>query len=175
MTSTICLIIPQTVLSLKTLKPNDKLVYGIHYALSKKKGYTRYTNVSIARMLGIHPNLVGQAQMNLIEAHLIEKNEAGYVIVKNELYQKERNIYIFYPVYSYKLNPGAKLLWGEYNSFSKGREVYFASREYSALRLGVSVQSITAWTKQLFKEGFLTRYETHSGGRKIVTKSFESS
>ena len=67
-------------------------------------------------------------------------------------------------IYNHKdLSTGAKLLWGEYNSLSKGRREYFAKRSYTSKRLYSSVESITNWTKELEGCQLLKEYRHRRG------------
>lgn len=180
------IMIPYQILSLKELKLNSKLVYGFHFSLKDKMGYSEYTNIEIGRKLNIHQNIVCQSHKELVNRGFLQrdkKDKRRYTVTnKYEETQTrlddKREILIRFEVYSStKINTGSKLLWGEYNSFSKGEKKYFMARSKTALRLGVSKQSITEWTKKLCENGFLKEYYHKKGyctsQRIVITKTFD--
>jgi len=100
------------------------------------------------------------------------------MILKKEKIKTKRNIKLPIDVYSHKeLKTGEKLLWGEYNSISKGEKEYFARREYTANRMNASVESISKWAKSLYEKGLFKKYEIVTGyythQRRIITCRFD--
>ncbi|MFV0531746.1 MAG: hypothetical protein ACK5MD_09975 [Flavobacteriales bacterium] len=159
--------IPASILSNKELSLNEKLILGLHYTFDFKLGKTFLTNIQIGELFHLHPNIVSYSQKNLSNKGFIKKNGNSYTVshrhLKTDVIDK-REIYLPYQIYNHKQLPtGAKLLWGEYNSISKGEREYFAKRSYTTSRLNVSEESITNWTKKL-KEYQLLKSYTHNRG-----------
>lgn len=180
----IVLKIPASVLSNQELSFNNKLVYGLDYAYHSKKGYNRLTNNAIGELLNLHRNIVSESRKTLVKEGFLYKDKLTYTLTERhkqvELSEKEdkREIILPYEIYNHKyLSTGAKLLWGEYNSISKGVREYFARRSYTAKRLKASVESITNWTKQLEAYVLLKKYEHRTGfctnQKVIVTCEFK--
>lgn len=176
------ILIPYQILSLRDLTPSDKLIYGFHYCLKGKKGYLEYTNIEISKKLNIHFNKVGRSHKELVEKGFLNKEKRRFSInnkymeIKTSLNDK-RDILLPFEVYSSNnILSGSKLLWGEYNSISKGEIKYFMRRSKTSLRIGVSEQSITNWTKELDDNGFLKMYNNIYGynttQRIVITKTF---
>jgi len=174
--------IPANILGDIDLSFNEKIILGLHYSLSKKRGYVSMNNVEIGKILNLHPNIINYCHKNLIEKGFLYKEKRVYTLtdkvqeIKNPS-GDNREILLPPEIYSSKMNTGAKLLWGEYNSISKGIKNYFAKREYTARRIGASEQSITNWTKELESNNFLSEYYHKSGyavsQKIIVTCTFE--
>lgn len=174
--------IPANILSDKELSFNEKLILGLHYSLSKKRGYVSMTNVEIGKTLNLHPNIINYFHKSLIEKGFLYKEKRIYTLTDKlqelpNLSKDDRKILLPVEIYSSGLNTGAKLLWGEYNSLSKGVNSYFAKRDYTARRLGASEQSITNWTKELENSNLLSEYYHKSGyavsQKVVVTCIFE--
>ncbi|WP_407557325.1 hypothetical protein [Winogradskyella sp. 4-2091] len=174
--------IPATIISNKQLSLNEKLILGLHYTFDFKLGKTSLTNKQIGQLFHLHPNIVSYCHKNLLQKGFITKMKSTYTVTYKHLQTEiidKREIYIPYQVYNHpKLNTGSKLLWGEYNSISKGHREYFAKRSYTSQRLNVSEESITNWTKQLREYQVLKSY-THKRGygksqKMIVTCSFQN-
>lgn len=174
--------IPANILSDRELSFNEKLVSGLHYSLSEKRGYVSMTNVEIGKTLHLHPNIINSCHKHLIEKGFLQKEKRVYFLTDKlqglpNLSNDDREILLPVEIYSSGLNTGAKLLWGEYNSLSKGVNSYFAKRDYTARRLGASEQSITNWTKELENNNLLSEYYHKSGyavsQKVVVTCSFE--
>lgn len=69
-----------------------------------------------------------------------------------------------YEVYNLKIiKSGEKLLWGLYNSVSRGFKDYFAKRETTARQLAISVETVTKYTKSLNHAGLLKLYKHNFG------------
>lgn len=175
--------IPFYILSNISLSLNEKLIYGLDYSFAKKLGFNIMSSKDISQLLNIHQNIVGKCRKNLIELGFLRKDGRKYFLEDKSIGSENkdtdrRNIVLPIEVYSTKiLKTGEKLLWGEYNSISKGTRYYFAKREYTANRLGISVESVSKWSKSLYTNGFLDEYELKSGycthQRKIITCRFE--
>lgn len=176
--------IPFEILCNTVLSLNEKLLFGLDFTFEKKLGFNQMTNKKIGDLLNIHPNIVSNCRKNLVQQGFLEKDLRKYYITdhyKNFDYSTTkdfRNVMLPIEIYnSYKLKTGEKLLWGEYNSISKGERYYFAKREYTSKRLGVSVESISNWTTSLYNKGFFKEYKLQTGycthQRKIITCSFK--
>lgn len=171
---------PATILSHTELSFNQKLLLGLDYTLSKKLGYNKMTNKKVGEMLNLHPNIVCYCRRHLVKTGFLEKRgREHYLTKKHEELEVDdrREVILPHQVYKSKIPTGAKLLWGEYNSISKGKREYFASREYTAKRLNCSVESVSSWTNNLSKGKFLKFYNlcrTKNNIQKIViTEDFQ--
>jgi len=146
---------------------NQKLILGLHYTFSKKKGYNMLSITEMGLMFDLHRNVVSYCRKRLIHDGYIKKEGRKYILT--DLYKQIqvkdlREILIPHQIYSDKhLTAGAKLLWSEYNSISGGVRKYFAKREYTAKRLDASVESITNWTKLLNDNKLLKLYKHNIG------------
>ena len=180
----IILKIPATILSNQDLSFNDKLIYGLDYAYHFKKGYNKLTNNKIAELLSLHRNIVSKSRNTLIKKGYLTKEKLVYELTDKHMTESSANkidrreIFLPFEIYSHKyLSTGAKLLWGEYNSISKGIREYFAKRSYTSKRLNASVESITNWTKQLEQYQLLKKYGHRTGfctnQKVIVTCEFK--
>jgi len=176
------ILISANILSDRELSFNEKLILGLHYSLSKKRGYVSMTNVEIGKTLHLHPNIINYCHKSLIKKGFLQKEKRVYFLTDKlqelpNLSNDEREILLPVEIYASGLNTGAKLLWGEYNSLSKGINDYFAKRNYTARRLGASEQSITNWTKELEYNNLLSEYYHKSGyavsQKVVVTCTFE--
>jgi Mn-dependent DtxR family transcriptional regulator len=180
--------IPFEILSSSELSLNEKLIFGLDFSLKSKLGFNQITSKDVGVLFNLHPNIVGDYRKSLLKKGYLTKEGRKYFLTdhyktaeKSEEIQENkdrRNIKIPFEVYSNRaLNKGEKLLWGEYNSISKGEKEYFASREYTANRLKVSVESISNWTKSLNEKGLFKKYEIVSGyythQRRIITCRFD--
>lgn len=172
--------IPSKILSNKSLSFNQKLILGLDYTLDFKKGYNKMTNKTIGKMFNLHINIVSNCRTKLVKQGYVKKKNGKYHIT--DLYKEGqvndyREIKLPHQIYRHNnLTTGAKLLWGEYNSMSKGGGKYFASREYTAKRLNCSLESVTNWTKQLLEFSLLESCEYKRGYGKsqkvVVTFKF---
>lgn len=184
--------IPFGILSSKELSLNEKLILGLDFSFGKKLGFNQMSNLEIGKLLNLHPNIVGSCRRHLLENQYLMKEGRKYFLtdhyktaqefetngVEKSENKDQRNIKVPFEIYADKsLKTGEKLLWGEYNSISKGENYYFAKREYTAKRLNVSVESITNWTKSLFDKSLLEEYQVIAGycthQRKIITCCFD--
>ncbi|TXK78910.1 hypothetical protein [Mesonia sp. K4-1] len=170
--------IPVEILAEAELSLNEKYLLGIDFNLLEKEGYNCYTNKAIGQTLQLHPNLVSKARKQLVNKGFLHREGRKYYLsdlAQNYLDQNDMMAYIYPWVYqNEQLSTGAKLLYGEYNSISRSQRNYFASRQYSADKLNVSVESITNWTKQLYQEGCLDCYYHNRGyyrNQKVVRTS----
>lgn len=164
--------IPHKILSNMELSFNEKLILSLDYTLSFKRGYNKYTNLYIGELFGINQNIVGKCRRQLVEKRYLVKDadDKRFYRLTDKLDNVEitlkdkREVLLPFEVYNHPhLQTGAKLLWGEYNSMSKGDKEYFSKRDTTANRLNASKESITIWTKQLNEYGFLDKYEHNSG------------
>lgn len=183
--------VPFEILSNSELSLNEKLLLGLDFSFKSKLGFNQLTNKNVAELFSIHPNIVGSCRKKLVEMNYLirqgrkyfltdhyksaEKSEENHGNIEN---RDRRNIKIPFEIYSNTaLKTGEKLLWGEYNSISKGEKKYFASREYTANRLSVSVESVSNWTKSLYEKSLFEDYMVISGycshQRRIITYRFD--
>ncbi len=175
------ILLPPETLSSQKLSFNEKLLLGLYHTHQNKLGFTAMTNKDIGDLFSLHTNIVGYCRKSLLEQ--------GYITIeKRKVYIAEkivedpielidnRAILIPKQIYQAKIPTGAKLLWGEYNSFSMSKKPYFATREYTAKRLNASMESITQWTKLLEGQHFLTQNYIIGYGkyeRQITTCRFD--
>lgn len=170
------ILIPSEVLELE-ITSNEKIVLGLIYSLNNIGGITTMSNKRIAEYLCLSENTVSTTLKNLREHTFIEKQQKGYVLSEEVRLavnsSGQRAILLPFEVFHSKLSSGAKLLWGEYNSFS----IYYASREYVSKRLKIGVSSISNYTTLLYDNQFLVEKEIVSGykfkKRGVVTKKFD--
>ena len=174
------LLIPSEILRMKLLF-NEKIVLGLIYTSVKKNGQLKMNNKRISKYLCLNENTVSTTLKNLVEQKLIDKIDKGYILNEKLVQQidlnKGRTILLPFEVFNSKLNAGAKILWGEYNSLSKGKREYYASRQYTSERLNMGESSISSWTTLLYDNDFIVKNELYSGymykKKKVVTKIFE--
>ncbi|MBO3096816.1 hypothetical protein [Gelidibacter pelagius] len=159
--------IPATILSDCQLSFNEKLILGLDYTFQSKKGYTQLSNSKIGQLLNLHINIVAYSRKNLVQMGFLLKEGRKYTLTdkhKQLEVDDKREIYLPYEIYRHEdLLTGSKLLWGEYNSLSKGRREYFAKRSYTSRRMNASVESITNWTNQLNDYRLFKKYEHRKG------------
>lgn len=173
------IIIASEILKLK-INPNEKIVLGFIYSLNKIGEITTMSNKRIAEYLCLSENTISTTLKSLQQLTFIEKQPKGYVL-SEEMQQLiftsvERNILLVFEVFHSELPCGAKLLWGEYNSLSKGVKAYYGSRKYIRERLKISESSISNYTTLLYDNQFLIKNELFSSykfkKRGVVTKRF---
>lgn len=159
--------IPATILSSIELSINEKLILGLDYTYQSKKGYTILNNSRAGQLFNLHPNIVSYCRKNLVQKGYLSKIKTKYTLTdkhKQHETKNQREVILPFEIYSHKhLTTGAKLLWGEYNSISRGRREYFAKRSYTSIRLNASEESVTNWTKQLKEHRLLKKYEHRTG------------
>lgn len=164
--SNLILKIDYKILSNTELSSNQKLILSLDYTLKSKKGFNQLLNTQIGELFNIHVNTVSKCRRSLVKEGYCTKKGIRYTITdkyKQLKFKDRRNVLLIGYIYNHKeLSSGAKLLWGEYNSINQNDREYFASREYTATRLGCSKESISKWTKQLLDNG-LIEYELRSG------------
>lgn len=170
--------IPANILASTDLSFNEKIILGLHYSLSKKRGYLSMNGVETGKTLNLHPNIINYCHKSLIEKGFLHKEKRIYILTDKvqkcqNLSGDNREILLPPEIYSSKMSTGAKLLWGEYNSISQGVKKYFAKREYTARRIGASEQSITNWTKELAVNKFLQEYY-HKMGYSVSQRIVET-
>lgn len=175
------ILLPPEILSSQKLSFNEKLLLGLYHTHHKKLGFTAMTNKDIGELFSLHPNIIGYCRKSLLEQGYIaiEKRKVyitGKIVLDPIELIDSRAVLIPKQIYQTKIPTGAKLLWGEYNSFSKGEKPYFSTREYTANRLNASKESITQWTKILEDHHFLTQTYIIGYGkneRQITTCRFD--
>lgn len=156
--------IPYTILQNNELSLNDKLILGLDYTYSLKKGSNTMNNIQVSKLFHLHSNIVGDCRKKLVVQGYLSKNKQVYILTSkfeefSTTVSDKRTIYIPFQIYNHpKLRSGEKLLWGEYNSISKGEKTYSASRDYTAKRLNVSKESVTNWTKSLEQKKLITMF-----------------
>lgn len=173
--------IPATILSHTDLSFNQKLILGLDYTFSTKIGHNSMSNKAVGELIKLHPNIISYCRRKLVKDGFVTKSGKKYLITeKHKEFEVDdnREIIIPYEVYTHtNIITGAKLLWGEYNSISKGHKEYFAKRLYTAKRLNAGEESITNWTKRLSENRLLYEYYHKTGYCKsqkvVVTISFE--
>lgn len=155
-------VVPAEVLSSEELSFNEKILLGLDFTFKQKLGFNMLTNKEVGKLFNIHPNIVSSCRKNLVENGYLTKEKRKYLLT-DKIFEEQKNnkidkrsILIPNPVYSLKIPTGAKLLWGEYNSFSEGLDSYDASREFTSNRLKSSRESITNWTKILEENNLIT-------------------
>ncbi|MDE5430719.1 helix-turn-helix domain-containing protein [Elizabethkingia meningoseptica] len=182
----IVLKIPFQILLNPELSLNEKLLLGLDFSLINKLGFNQMSHIEVGKLLNLHPNIVGSCRRSLIKKGLLIKKGKIYTISVDFSSMMEghdlssldkRDIKIPFEIYNNNdLKTGEKLLWGEYNSISKGYKYYFAKREHAAKRLAVSVESVSNWTKSLHEKGLFKEYKLEAGycthQRKIKTVVF---
>ncbi len=174
------LLIPSKILTDYSLSFNDKLILGFDFYFVDKMEHNRLLNTEISELLHLHKNIVSRSRKHLIEVGILRKQNRIYYLNDIDLFVEKgdaRDVVIPYWIYNNKnLSTGSKLLWGEYNSISKGKKSYFASREFTANKLGCSVQSVSKWTKELDDNNLLKSYKVVAGygtkQKRIVTCTF---
>ncbi len=174
------ILIPSEILELN-ITTNEKIVLGFICSLDNKAGITTMSNKRIAKYLCLSENTISTTLKSLQELTFIEKQSKGYVlseeVQKASFSSGERSILLPFEIFHSKLPSGAKLLWGEYNSFSKGEKVCTAGRKYISERLKISESSISNYTTLLYDNQFLVKNEIFSGykfkKRGVVTKKFD--
>ncbi|PZD76769.1 replication/maintenance protein RepL [Mesonia sp. K7] len=172
--------IPSQILELE-ITNNEKIILGLIYKLNHIGGAVSMSNKRIAKYLSLSENTVSKTLKSLLYLTFIEKQTKGYILSEEVLEaidsSNERAIIIPFEVFHSDLPSGAKLLWGEYNSLSKGERVYFASRKYITERLRISPSSISNYTTLLYDNQFLEKNELFSGykfkKRVVITKKFD--
>ncbi|KLT69612.1 hypothetical protein [Flavobacterium sp. ABG] len=154
--------IPYKILLNNELSLNDKLILGLDYTYSLKIRSNTMNNIQVGKLLQLHSNIVGDCRKKLVAQGYLSKEKQTYFLTTkfdefSTTFEDKRTIYILSGIYNNpKLRTGEKLLWGEYNSMSKGDKTYFASREHTAQRLNVSKESITNWTNLLQQKNLIT-------------------
>lgn len=168
--------VPPAILTNRELSITEKLILALDYSFSLKNGFNILTHIDVAELLQLHKNTVQKSRKRLIEnGYLVKDTEdKRKFILTDKLKDVEiplvngkkdnRTIIIPFDIYNHPdLQEGSKLLWGEYSSMSKTEKGHFQKRETTAKRFNVSTDSITNWTKELDKYGFLDEYTIKSG------------
>lgn len=188
----IALVLPTSILRIKNkqLNPNDKLLFGLHYAYYAKKGKTFLTIVEMGKQLDLHTNIVSNSITKLENQQLIRKVKGGYEIIQNTVVERQREIegaqeiLIPFEVYNVskkkkgetRLSGGAILLWAEYNKYRKTSKGYYASRETTAENIGSSKSILSKWTNELEERQMIERTLKHGRkGRELTIRTLDLS
>lgn len=157
--------IPGEILSRKDLTVNQKLLLGLDFALNKKLGFNSYTGSEVAKMLQINSTYVSLCRNQLVEKGLLTKNGRRYSLTGNALDLQKRSAFqytVLRDLLNQEVGTGAKLLWSVYNSLSQGCREYFAKRKTTAYKLGVSVEAVSKWNRELNEAGLFAEYGHNS-------------
>lgn len=174
--------IPFSIVENKHLNHIEKLIFSLSYNYHSKLGYNELSNLEISKLFSLSENTVGKYRRSLVEKGYEKKRQSTYFITKKykEFKSTSKGAIIIPPeVYKLKMNAGAKLLWGLYNSLSNGgKKESFASREYLAEKLNCSKESITNYLMELVKNNTLSDYSILSGKgtkqRRVKTVNFST-
>jgi hypothetical protein len=185
--------VPYFVLSSKRLNLNEKLILSLDYTLKGKLGFNSYSNKEIGKFLNIHYSSVQRARKHFEKLNIELKEGKRYSILEGiqddgeksnvkSVFDLANNVskrYIIIPpeVYNSPISPGAKLLYGEFNSLVRSNGRYFATRSYTANRMSCSKNSISNWTKELIKNDHIINYKILAGNctkqRIVVTRNYQ--
>lgn len=161
------LVLPLKILSETSLTFNDKILLGFDFALSSKLGYNNYTNNRLSSFLNLHINSISNSRKALVENGYLFKDGRKYHLSEKSLKILEgdnQTIYLPFETYNLKtIKSGEKLLWGMYNSVSRGFKDYFAKRVTTANNMAMSVETVTKYTKCLYQAGLLKLYKHNYG------------
>jgi len=161
------LVLPSKILSKTSLTLNDKIVIGFDFALLQKLGYNNYTNNHLSSFLNLHVNSISNSRKVLVEKGYLIKIGRKYQLTNKSLKILEgdnQRIYLPFEIYNLKtIKSGEKLLWGLYNSVSRGYKDYFAKRVTTANNMAMSVETVTKYTKCLDRVGLLKLYKHNFG------------
>lgn len=152
----ITLVIPTSILSSDKLNPNDKLVFGLHYAYFKKGQKTYETIVGMSKKLRLHTNIISKSCSKLVKLNYLKKEDGVYFVQKEIIEQLQTQIkgteevLLPFELYSMKISSGSKLLWVEYNKYKNKEEGYYSLRKTTAENIGSSTASVTTWKKELY-------------------------
>ncbi len=152
----ITLVIPTSILSSDKLNPNDKLVFGLHYAYFKKGQKTYETIVGMSKKLRLHTNIISKSCSKLVKLNYLKKEDGVYFVQKEIIEQLQTQIkgteevVLPFELYSMKIISGSKLLWVEYNKYKNKEEGYYSLRKTTAENIGSSTASVTTWKKELY-------------------------
>lgn len=187
----IALVIPTSILMTekKQLTPNDKLVFGLHYAYLRKKGHTFLTIVEIGKLLDLHPNIVSKSISKLESQQLIRRIKGGFEVITETIVEKQKGVkgaeevLIPFKIYNIskkqkttKLSGGAILLWSEYNKYRDTPKGHYVSRENTAKNIGSSVSILSKWTAELEERQLIERTIRHGRkGRELTIRTIDIS
>ncbi len=161
------LVIPSKLLTEQSLSNNDKLVLGVDLALKDKLGYNSYKNDYLSKLFSLHVNSISKSRRALVQQEFLKKTGREYQLTEKSVKLLEcsnQSVHLPYDVYNLKIiKSGEKLLWGLYNSVSRGFKDYFAKRETTARQLAISVETVTKYTKSLNHAGLLKLYKHNFG------------
>jgi len=155
--------VPPEIYTNKELSTSEKLLLALDYSYNSKKGYTQLSNKWVGKLLNQHQNTVGKNRKSLIEKGYLEKDSTDkrkYILISEKLKTVKlplikgktdrRKLILPFEIYNYpNLTEGAKLFWGDINSFSENKDGYYQQRMTAKLRFNVSKDTITNWTNEL--------------------------
>lgn len=157
----ITLVIPTSILSSDKLNPNDKLVFGLHYAYFKKGQKTYETIVGMSKKLLLHTNIISKSCSKLVRLDYLKKEDGVYFVQTEVIEQLQAQIkgteevLLPFELYSMKISSGSKLLWVEYNKYKNKEEGYYSLRKTTAVNIGSSTASVTTWKKELYLQNMI--------------------
>jgi Mn-dependent DtxR family transcriptional regulator len=155
--------VPPEIYTNKELSISEKLLLALDYSYNSKKGYTQLSNKWVGKLLNLHQNTISKNRKSLIEKGYLEKDPTDnrkYILISEKLKTvklplikgktDKRKLILPFEIYNHpNLTEGAKLFWGDVNSFSENKDGYFQQRITAKLRFNVSKDTITNWTKEL--------------------------
>ena len=171
--------IPGEILSRQDLTLNQKLLLGLDFALHKKLGFNSYSNRKVEEMLKTNSTYISLCRHQLVEKGLLKKVGRRYYLTDKAL-DVQKSSAFHYTVLRDLLNQdigvGAKLLWSVYNQLSQGFRNYYKKRKTTAAVLGISIEAVSKWNRELNDAGLFAQYRHNSGyctkQTVIVTCSF---
>jgi DNA-binding Lrp family transcriptional regulator len=178
----ISIIVPPEIYTNIELSISEKLLLALDYSYNNKKGYTKLSNKWIGKLLNQHQNTVGKNRKLLIEKGYLEKDTTDkrkYTLLTEKLNTVElplikgktdrRKLILPFEIYNHPiLTDGAKLFWGDVNSFSENENGYYQQRKTAKIRFNVSEDSISNWTKELRTNGLIKEYKIEFDERTAV-------
>lgn len=157
------IIVPPEIYTNKELSTSEKLLLALDYSYNSKKGYTQLSNKWVGKLLNLHQNTISKNRKSLIEKGYLKKDSTDnrkYILIAEKLKTvklplikgkiDKRKLILPFEIYNHpNLTEGAKLFWGDVNSFSENKDGYYQQRMTAKLRFNVSKDTITNWTKEL--------------------------
>lgn len=168
----ISIVVPPEIYTNKELSISEKLLLALDYSYNNKKGYTKLSNKWIGKILNQHQNTVGKNRKSLVEKGYLEKDSMDkrkYLLITEKLNNVEipsiegkidkRKLILPFEIYNHpNLTDGAKLFWGNVNSFRESKNGYYEQRTKAKIRFDVSEDTITNWTNELQRNDLLEEY-----------------
>ncbi|ALR30819.1 hypothetical protein ATE47_09895 [Chryseobacterium sp. IHB B 17019] len=161
--------VPPEIYTNKELSISEKLLLALDYSYNSKKGYTYLSNKWVGKLLNLHQNTISKNRKSLIEKGYLEKDSTDnrkYILISEKLKTVKlplikgktdsRKLILPFEIYNHpNLTEGAKLFWGDVNSFSENKDGYYQQRITAKLRFNVSKDTITNWTNELRGESLI--------------------